>query len=141
MITNSRPTLVQLAVTAETSLRTRLFAKATACGAGGAACRWTSGGVCEGSELRGPFGLTCKGLPPDIINFQHDPLACAIALGWNDGVEIREIPLSTEIKDGWLRHSVDEHGKRTRVVTKIDGEKFSEFWLDIMTREARATPH
>jgi hypothetical protein len=44
------------------------------------------------------YGRTCGGLPDDTINFQHDPLACAIALGWDEGVEVREIPLKSEIK-------------------------------------------
>ena len=35
------------------------------------------------------YGASCARVPADIINFQHDPLACAIALGWSDGVEIR----------------------------------------------------
>jgi len=48
------------------------------------------------------YGETCEGLPSDIISFLHDPLACAIALGWNEGVEIAELPLILEEKDGWL---------------------------------------
>jgi inosine-uridine nucleoside N-ribohydrolase len=141
VITNSRPTLVQLAVTAETSLRRAYLPRLRQAGPLARLVAGQAEAFAKDQNFEALYGLTCKGLPPDIINFQHDPLACAIALGWNDGVEIREIPLSTEIKDGWLRHSVDERGKRTRVVTKVDGENFSEFWLDIMTREARATPH
>jgi hypothetical protein len=80
--------------------------------------------------MQAQYGQTCEGLPEDIINFQHDPLACAIALGWNEGVEISEIPLKLEIKDGWLCQSVDAGGKPTRVVTRVDGSRFSELWLD-----------
>ena len=36
------------------------------------------------------YGETCEGLPNDIINFLHDPLACSIALGWDEGVETEE---------------------------------------------------
>lgn len=78
------------------------------------------------------LGWTCSGLPDDIINFQHDPLACAIALGWRDGVEIREMPLLTEVRDSWLREFIDPAGSPTRVVTGIDGAKFSEFWLHMV---------
>ena len=28
------------------------------------------------------YAESCEGLPNDLINFLHDPLACAIALGW-----------------------------------------------------------
>jgi inosine-uridine nucleoside N-ribohydrolase len=86
----------------------------------------------EQNEVR--HGQTCAGLPDDTINFQHDPLACAIALGWDDGVEISTLPLRTELRDGWLRQTVDPAGKPTRVVTRVDGMKFSEFWLEMVTR-------
>jgi hypothetical protein len=87
--------------------------------------------------------LNCLGLPQtrtievdgeDTINFQHDPLTCAIALGWNDGVEISEIALKLEIKDGWLCQRVDDSGKPKRVVTRVNGGKFSEFWLSTVAR-------
>ena len=80
------------------------------------------------------LGQTCAGLPDDTINFQHDPLACAIALGWRDGVQIDELPLVTEVREGWLHQRVDDDGKPTRVVTRVDGEKFSRFWLDTVIR-------
>lgn len=86
----------------------------------------------EQNEIRN--GQTCAGLPDDTINFQHDPLACAIALGWRDDVEISVLPLRTEIRDGWLRQTVNPAGKPTRVVTRIDGMRFSEFWLERVTR-------
>ena len=42
------------------------------------------------------------GLPSDFINYQHDPLACAVALGWDEGVETEELPLNSSIEDGRL---------------------------------------
>ena len=79
------------------------------------------------------IGKTCKGLPSDTLNFQHDPLCCAVALGWNEGVKIKEIPLWFEIKAGELKETVDNSGKFTRVVTEIDGEKFNKFWFHLLT--------
>ena len=79
------------------------------------------------------FGETCGGLPKDTINFQHDPLACAIALGWKDGIEIEEIPVVSEIRDGWLRQRIDLAGKPMRVVTRVDGAKFADFWLKLVS--------
>ncbi len=49
-------------------------------------------------------------LPDDLLNFHHDPLACAVAVGW-DGV-------TTEVDGG------------ARVVTDVDGDAFSERWLE-----------
>jgi hypothetical protein len=92
--------------------------------------------VDEGNEKK--FGESCEALPRDIINFQHDPLACAIALGWHEGVEIEEVPISLEEKDGWLHERIDSSGKPVRVVTKIDGPSFNQFWIDtIVNRQTK----
>jgi hypothetical protein len=56
--------------------------------------------------------------------------ACAIALGWEQGVEIEQIPLRFEMSDGWLWQRVEEGGVLTRVVTRVDGDRFSAFWLE-----------
>ena len=39
-----------------------------------------------------------------------------------------------EIKDTYLHEIIDENGKPTKVVTKVDGNKFNEFWLKLMTQ-------
>jgi len=66
------------------------------------------------------------------------PLACAIALGWRDGVEISELPLRAEIRGGALYQQIVAEGKPTRVVTKVDGDKFSAFWLDTVAGAVHA---
>ena len=76
---------------------------------------------------------SCAGLPSDTLNFQHDPLACAIALGW-DGATIEEVPLGLEMRDGLLQETVRPDGKSTRIVTRVDGDAFNRFWLDMVTR-------
>jgi hypothetical protein len=63
----------------------------------------------------------------------HDPLACAIALGWTDGgVEIREMWLKSEIKGGRLYQTVDQTATPALVVTRVNGIEFSEFWLGMV---------
>ncbi len=57
------------------------------------------------------LGKPVKNYLKDIINFLHDPLACAIALGWNEGVVTSEIPLKLEIRDGWLYEEIDAKRK------------------------------
>lgn len=128
---HSSPTLVPMAVTVETWLRRSSLG---VLGRGGPlaqliATQAEAFAVDEGIEAR--YGRTCAGLPDDTINFLHDPLACAIALGWDVGVEIHEIPVRSEIRDGWLYQSIDERGKPTSVVTQVDGSGFSEFWLSM----------
>ena len=133
VIGNSNPTLIPLSVTVETALRRAHLDNLRRVGALGQliAQQAQAFAVDEQNEIR--FGETCEGLPRDIINFQHDPLACAIALGWNEGIEIEEIPLILEEKDGWLHERIHPSGKRVRVVTKVDGPRFNEFWLNKIT--------
>ena len=130
VIENSNPTLIPLTVTVETALRRAYLDDLRKAGALGQLIiqQAEAFGVDEQNEMR--FGETCEGLPNDIINFQHDPLACAIALGWKEGVEIEELPLLLEEKDGWLHERIHPSGRPVRVVTKIDGPRFNEFWLD-----------
>ncbi len=70
-------------------------------------------------------------LPDDLLNFHHDPLACAVALGW-DGVRIEELPLRLEVVDGYLVESVDSSGRPLQVVTAVDAERFNRLWLDLV---------
>lgn len=129
VIEHSRPTLIPLSVTVETALRRAYLDDLRKSGALGqlVADQAEAFAVDEQNETK--FGETCEGLPNDIINFLHDPLACAIALGWQDGVEIEEIPLLLEAKDGWLYEKIDPSGNPVGVVTKINGTRFNEFWL------------
>ncbi len=130
----SNPTLVPLSVTVETSLRRAYLATLRQSGPLAQLIARQAEAFARDENNEARYGRTCRGLPDDIINFQHDPLACAIALGWNEGVEIREIPLKVTIEDGWLYQRVDDGGKPTRVVTRVNGDKFNEFWLSTVAR-------
>ena len=76
------------------------------------------------------YGETCAGLPDDLVTFLHGPPICAIALGWEGGIEIEQIPLRFEARDGWLWERVEEDGVPVRVVTRPGGARFGAFWLD-----------
>ena len=84
-------------------------------------------------EIEKKYGESCEGLPKDIINFLHDPLACAIAPGWYEGVEIEELSLVLEEKDGWLHERPDSSGKHVHVLTKVGAARFNEFWFQTIT--------
>jgi purine nucleosidase len=134
VITRSRPTFVPLAVTAETALRrTDLTALRRSRPLAQLIARQAQAYARE-YDVETVYGRTCEGLPDDTINFQHDALACAIALGWRDGVETSEIRLRSEIIGGWLRLTIDDGGAPTSVVTRVDGERFNAFWLRTVTR-------
>jgi purine nucleosidase len=140
VIERSSPTLVPLTVTVETALRrAHLPALRQAGPLAQLIARQAEAFAIEyGNEAR--YGQTCKNLPDDIINFQHDPLACAIALGWTDGVEISELPLKLAVEDGWLVQRIADGGKPTRVVTRVNGPKFDQFWLETVTSNCAAAP-
>lgn len=129
-----RPTLVTLAVTVETAL------SASQLGAlkeGDALARLiaTQSEVYAATEHRQrEYAHRYEGLPRDFINYQHDPLACAVALGWDEGVETEELTLNSTIEDGWLVQRVEAGGRPTKVVTRVDGRAFDDFWLRTVTR-------
>ncbi len=130
VIENSNPTLIPLTVTVETALRRANVEDLRKSGALGQLIARQAEAFAIDEQNESRFGETCEGLPRDIINFQHDPLACAIALGWNAGVEIEELSLILEEKDGWLHEHIHSYGKSVRVVTKVNGPRFSEFWIN-----------
>ena len=130
VIEHSNPTFIPLSVTVETALRRVYLDDLRKSGELGQLLARQAEAFAVDEQNEKKIGETCKGLPDDIINFLHDPLACAIALGWNEGVETEEVLLTLEEKDGWLYERIDPTGKPTRIVTKIDGPRFNEFWLN-----------
>jgi len=134
VLQHASPVLVPLSVTVETALRRAYLAALRQAGPLAQLIAPQAEAFATEQNYEGQYGQTCQGLPADTINFLHDPLACAIALGWNDGVEIREIPLKLAIKDGWLYQRIDESGNPTRVVTRVHGDQFNEFWLPTVVR-------
>jgi len=130
VIQNSNPTLIPLTVTVETALRRAYIDDLRKSGTLGQLIAQQSEAFAMDEQNETKYGETCEGLPQDIINFLHDPLACAIALDWNDGVEIKELPLILEEKNGWLTEHIHPSGKPVRVVTKVDGSRFNEFWIN-----------
>ncbi|HJZ49076.1 MAG TPA: nucleoside hydrolase [Roseiflexaceae bacterium] len=140
VLQRASPTLVPLSVTVETSLRRAFLAPLNRSGPLPQLIARQAEAFASEMNYEAEYGRACRVLPEDIINFQHDPLACAIALGWNEGVEIDEIPLRLEIEDGWLCQRVDDHGKPTRIVTRVDGPRFSEFWLRTVAGSGGVAP-
>lgn len=130
VIEHSNPTLIPLTVTVETALPRAYLDDLQKAGALGRLIVRQAEAFAIDEQNEKKFGETGEVLPRDFINFQHDPLACAIALGWHDGVEIEEVPITLEEKAGWLYERIEPAGRPVRVVTKIDGPRFNEFWID-----------
>ncbi|MGI6206661.1 MAG: nucleoside hydrolase [Anaerolineae bacterium] len=130
----SNPTLIPLSVTVETWLRQADLDRLRGSGPLARLIAKQAEAFAQEEQMAERFGRTCPGLPDDIVNFLHDPLAVAIALGWEEGVEVAELPLRLTLEDGLLHERIEEGGRPTRVVTRVDGDKFSRFWLDTVTR-------
>jgi len=85
------------------------------------------------------LALQHAALPADLLNFQHDALACAVAAGW-DGVSIDTVPLLPVFDGRWLSLAASPEGKAMRVVTAVDRERFAADWLRAVERAVTPTP-
>ena len=129
VLQHSNPTLIPLTMTVETALRRAHLDDLRTAGRLGQLIARQAEAFAVDEKMEARFGANYGGVPQDIINFQHDSLACAIALGWDEGIEIEELPLVVEERDGWLSERVDPAGKLVQVVTKVDGARFNEMWI------------
>jgi inosine-uridine nucleoside N-ribohydrolase len=134
VLEHASPTLVPITVSCQTALRRAYLPRLAQAGLLGQLIVLQAELCARSEHYEQIYGETCPGLPRDIINFLHDPLACAIALGWNEGVEIETIPLRLETRDSQLHEIPDSNGIPTRLVTKIDGNAFNEYWCQILCR-------
>ncbi len=82
------------------------------------------------------LGRAHHGLPDDLLNFHYDPVACAVAIGW-PGAIVENARLTTVLRDGLLHTLPDPEGRQMRIVTDIDGDSFSEFWLSAVEAAQR----
>jgi purine nucleosidase len=72
-------------------------------------------------------------LADDLLNFQYDPLACAVAVGW-DGAEIRTVGVDLSFEGAFLRMREREDAPSMRIVSDVDAERFENDWLAAVVR-------
>jgi inosine-uridine nucleoside N-ribohydrolase len=120
-------TLVTLPATLKAHLRTADLARLRASGPLG---RLLAGqGEAHGRDWEmTAMGRAHAGLPDDLLNFQYDAVAVAVALGW-PGVVVAEMRLQPVLVGEVLRFQPDHEGRITRVVVDLDGVGFAEAWL------------
>jgi purine nucleosidase len=124
------PLVVQFSVSLEASLREAHLPRLRE---GGALARL----IARQGELHGAVsdmrrvGREHPGLPDDLLNFHYDPLACAVAVGW-DGARVEKLRLSARLKDGVLTFPESPGGKPTRVVTGVDGPRLEREWVGVV---------
>lgn len=82
------------------------------------------------AALRGHRRLAAghTGLPDDLLVFLHDPLACAVAVGW-EGARLVGQRLVVEPAGSSLRLVPGVHGRPVQVVADLDADAFAERWL------------
>lgn len=130
---HANPTLVPLTLTAQTALRRDDLPSLTHAGALGQLLIQQAEAFARNENLAAKYGADSPALSTDFINFHHDPLACAIALGWNEGVQIETVSLKLELRESYLYETRDAAGITTRIVTAIDTGAFNRFWLKVMS--------
>ena len=84
-------------------------------------------------QARTQLGREWPALPDDLLNFHYDPLAAAVAAGW-DGVSVERLPVALAEREGLLEMTVAEGGRPLRVVTEVDARRFEGEWLDAVAR-------
>lgn len=128
------PTLITLGSTAETALRTSQLDALKGSDALARLVAAQAEVYAETGHRAAEYARSFAALPRDFINYQHDPLAVAVALGLREGVEVEEMRLNSSIEDGLLVQRVEDGGRPAKVVTRVDGPAFDDFWLRTVTR-------
>jgi inosine-uridine nucleoside N-ribohydrolase len=74
------------------------------------------------------LGRSFSRLPDDLVNFQWDPVTCAVAAGWA-GATCAQLRLTAEMDGDVLRFGESAHGRPAHVVVDIDADDFGATWL------------
>ena len=125
------PTLVPLEITVQTALRRSYLDDLRRSGPLGELIAMQGEAQARDYRNEEVHGRAHERVPDDMLNFQHDPLACAVALGW-DGVTIEPMSLRLDVVGEQLHMTQDPAGDPYPVVTAVDGPRFNDFWRDIV---------
>jgi purine nucleosidase len=128
-------TLVTLPVTLKSHLRAAHMSRLVAAGPVGELLA-RQAVAHEAAFAMSAAGRAHAALPDDLLNFQYDPVACAVALGWS-GATIERVGLKPVIEETVLRFERDEGGRAVNVVADIDADDFEETWLSAVERVGR----
>jgi purine nucleosidase len=84
------------------------------------------------------LGREHAALPDDLLNFQYDPVACAVALGWS-GAAVADMRMRPVRRDGVLFFEPHPEGRPTRVLLDVDGVAFRETWMSAVEGVTRGS--
>jgi purine nucleosidase len=120
-------TLVPLPVTLKAHLRAADLPRLRASGPLGELL--ARQGAAHGRDYRmAELGRLHAGLPDDLLNFQYDAVACAVAAGW-PGAVVEQARLDFVHERGLVRFRPGPGGRPTRVLVDLDSVGFAEYWL------------
>lgn len=128
-------TLVPLAATLQAHLREADTTRLEAAGALGALLASQARAWARERSLAA-LARSHPGLPADLLNFQHDPLACAVAAGYEPAAS-ETVRVRSVVREEVLSFEKDESGREVRIVTGVDGEDFRQLWLSCVERAAK----
>jgi purine nucleosidase len=132
------PTVVPLAVCLDVHLRAAHLEPLRASGALGKLIADQSEHHAADHRM-GELGAAFSALPDDLMNFHYDPLACALAAGW-DGVSVERIPTGLKLNDERLVMTEQEGAPELEVAVGVDGPRFEESWLQAVRRASSGAP-
>jgi purine nucleosidase len=84
------------------------------------------------------MGRLHAGLPDDLLNFQYDPVACAVALCW-PGAAVQEARLQVVHNGELVRFQPAPAGQPMRIVTDLDSDSFTQYWLNAVEAAQSST--
>lgn len=88
-----------------------------------------SQGEAHGSEFNmHAMGRANSALPDDLLNFQYDSVACAVAVDW-PGAVMEVMTLSAMMHGDILRLKPNPNGRPARMLVDLDAGAFREVWL------------
>jgi purine nucleosidase len=82
------------------------------------------------------LGRRHAGLPDDLLNFQYDAVACAVALGW-PGAIVEQARLDLVREDELVRFRPGAAGRPTRMLVDLDSGGFAGHWLQAVEAAQR----
>ena len=130
-------TLVPLSTTLGVQLTRRVLPRLDAAGPLGRLLARQAVAYCE-DERKTEIALSHRGLPDDLLNFHHDPLAAAVAVRW-ESVTSEQMRLRPHWDDAVLSFEQNADGRHTEVVTAVDSTAFDTVWITAVERVADAS--
>lgn len=144
-----KPLFVPLAVTLQTSLRRSHMPTLEQGGPVSRLIAMQATAYSKSDAGKEHLAAKSRSMARDTINFQHDPLAVAIAAGWSEGVTVEEFQVrlmleesvrtwdnsenSALVPERYAYFEQSPRGKAARFVTAVDGPSFDQHWLEVVS--------